>query len=163
MTKPVRAILIAAAAALVVAVAVEAYRSVAPPVRANFTTTDMKGQPFSLAEHRGKHPIILTFFATWCGPCRMELPEFVEIKKKYPQKDIQVVVVATDTREAIQADASLRDLPVTWITDAQSIHRMYNVNALPHTIVFAESGSQVLEVSGYSPAAVGQVEALLNQ
>jgi len=161
MPKTLKLFLIGAGILLAVGVVAEGIRGAAPPVRRNFTATDLQGRTFSLAEHRGKHPVILTFFATWCGPCRMELPEFVELKRRLPEKDIQVVVVATDPAEAIKADPTLRDLPVTWITDAADIHRMYRVEALPHTNVFGANGDQVRELPGYDPTAIEEIEKLL--
>ena len=48
------------------------------------------GKPFSLAALRGK-PVYLNFFATWCGPCRVETPAIIALGKKYARRGLQVV------------------------------------------------------------------------
>src|SRR5664279_746880 len=54
-----------------------------------FTVKSLDGKESSLAKYRGKI-VILDLFATWCPPCRMEIPEFIHLQSKYPK---QVAVV----------------------------------------------------------------------
>jgi thiol-disulfide isomerase/thioredoxin len=61
----------------------------------NFTLKDMNGRDFNLASHKGK-VILLDFWATWCGPCKIEIPWFVEFQNKYGKDGLQVVGVSVD-------------------------------------------------------------------
>ena len=61
----------------------------------NFTMKDMEGKDFSLASAKGK-VILLDFWATWCGPCAIEVPWFVEFQSKYGSKGFQVVGISVD-------------------------------------------------------------------
>lgn len=64
-----------------------------------FTRTDLGGARVSLAQYRGK-VVLLNFWATWCAPCRLEMPQFVEWQKQYGPKGLQVLGVSIDDHEA---------------------------------------------------------------
>jgi thiol-disulfide isomerase/thioredoxin len=71
----------------------------------NYVLKDMNGQDVNLAEFRGR-PILINFWATWCPPCKAEIPWFIEFTEKY--KDQQLVVLGIsvdDTAEDIRAFA----------------------------------------------------------
>jgi len=61
----------------------------------NFTLKDMNGRDFRLADYKGK-VILLDFWATWCGPCKYEIPGFVELQDQYGSQGLQVVGVSVD-------------------------------------------------------------------
>jgi thiol-disulfide isomerase/thioredoxin len=61
----------------------------------NFTLKDINNQDVSLASFKGK-VILLDFWATWCGPCKIEIPWFVEWQKKYGSSGLQVVGISVD-------------------------------------------------------------------
>jgi thiol-disulfide isomerase/thioredoxin len=61
----------------------------------NFTLKDAGGKPVKLADFKGK-VIVLNFWATWCVPCRAEIPTLVELQTRYGAKGLQVVGVSTD-------------------------------------------------------------------
>jgi thiol-disulfide isomerase/thioredoxin len=58
----------------------------------NFTLKDMNGVDVKLASFKGK-PIVVNFWATWCGPCRAEIPSLVELNKKYNEEGVGDVVI----------------------------------------------------------------------
>jgi thiol-disulfide isomerase/thioredoxin len=61
----------------------------------NFTLKDLKGTDVSLSAYQGK-VILLDFWATWCGPCKVEIPWFIEFYAKYRAQGLQVVGVDID-------------------------------------------------------------------
>ena len=65
------------------------------PANLNFTLKDMTGKDVSLGAYKGK-VIVLDFWATWCGPCKIEIPWFIEFQNKYGKQGLQVVGVSTD-------------------------------------------------------------------
>jgi thiol-disulfide isomerase/thioredoxin len=60
--------------------------------------TDLNGKPVKLSAFRG-HVLILDFWATWCVPCRVEIPHFVELQKQYGDKGLTVIGVSLDERQ----------------------------------------------------------------
>jgi peroxiredoxin len=67
----------------------------AKPANLNFTVNDMNGQTVSLASFKGK-VILLDFWATWCPPCKAEIPGFVELQEQYGSRGLQVLGVSVD-------------------------------------------------------------------
>jgi thiol-disulfide isomerase/thioredoxin len=115
----------------------------------SFEAVTLDGDPFSLEATRGK-PVVLAFWASWCGPCRGELPELSELQAQ--RDDIAIYAVNVD-RDRRKADAFLRqvkvDLPVVW--DNQSLAMgQYDVLSMPTTFVLDAQGTVKLRKVGYS-------------
>ena len=67
----------------------------AKPANLDFTLKDVEGRDVALKSLKGK-VIVLDFWATWCGPCKVEIPHFIEFQQKYGQKGLQIVGVSVD-------------------------------------------------------------------
>jgi thiol-disulfide isomerase/thioredoxin len=76
------------------AAAADACEVNAKPAPLNYTIKDMNGVDVKLSSFKGK-VILLNFWATWCGPCKAEIPGFVELQKQYP-KDLVVLGLSVD-------------------------------------------------------------------
>lgn len=66
-----------------------------------FEADSLNGGRFSLAELKGK-PALINVWATWCGPCRVEIPELKAIDAQYRSRGLQVVGISIDTEEALE-------------------------------------------------------------
>lgn len=85
--------------------AAEACEADAKPAPLDFTLTDMHGEDVDLAQYRGR-VILLNFWATWCGPCKIEIPGFVELQEEYGDRGFIVLGLSVDdTADKIQAFA----------------------------------------------------------
>lgn len=67
----------------------------AKPANLDFTLKDVEGRDVSLQSLKGK-VVILDFWATWCGPCKVEIPHFIEFQNKYGPRGLQVVGISVD-------------------------------------------------------------------
>src|SRR5262245_62214295 len=67
----------------------------AKPANLNFTLKDVDGKDVKLAAFKGK-VILLDFWATWCGPCKIEIPYFIDFQNRYAKSGLQVVGVSVD-------------------------------------------------------------------
>jgi len=76
-----------------------------------FAVTDIDGKQFSLADYKGQ-PLMIDFWATWCGPCRGELPFIKQAWEKYGKKGLQIVSISLD-----YADRTTPDAYRQWITE----------------------------------------------
>ena len=109
----------------------EAQPSAAP----DFTVYDLDGNAHTLSEFKGK-PVILNFWASWCGPCVSEMPEFQEFYDKYGQDIHFVLVNLTDGRQETVESASGfiaeagYTFPVYFDTDIDAAMK-YGVSAVP--------------------------------
>jgi cytochrome c biogenesis protein CcmG, thiol:disulfide interchange protein DsbE len=61
----------------------------------DFNLPQLNGQPLQLSSYRGK-VVLLDFWATWCVPCRAEIPQFVELQQKYGDRGLQIIGVSMD-------------------------------------------------------------------
>lgn len=107
------------------------------------------GSTFRLSDHRGA-PVLLTFWASWCGPCRQELPALSAWSKEHP--DVRVVAVNVDrTRPA--AERFLQsvhfDLPVAYDPDAKHLGQ-YGAISMPTMFLFDRQGQLAWKHTGYS-------------
>src|SRR5262245_39979899 len=70
-----------------------------PRVKANlaFTLEDMNGAKVDLQSYAGK-PLVINLWATWCGPCRLEMPQLVELAAKFKDKGLSVVGISVDDK-----------------------------------------------------------------
>jgi thiol-disulfide isomerase/thioredoxin len=156
-------VLVALAAGAVVAATGDLVRTVAPKEKANFTGTTLEGQPWALAEHRGKRPIILSFFGTWCGPCRMELPHLMEMQRKYRDRGLQVVLLTEEPSDAVRRDQEFGSSGLTFLVEASPVFRSYEVSGVPRLIYFDPSGEVARDVEGFSPEDMKSLDQRLAQ
>ena len=120
------------------------------PKAPDFTVYDSQGRKVRLSDYFGK-PIVLNFWASWCGPCRSEMPDFQE---KYTQQgtEVQFLMVNMTAYETLEgATAFIREqgytFPVFYDRDAEAAYA-YNVHSLPTTYFIDREGYLMAQAVG---------------
>ena len=118
----------------------------------NFQVYDREGNPVELSQFIGK-PIVLNFWASWCGPCKMEMPDFNELYLELGEDVHFLMVNCTDgSRETVEiASAFIAEqgytFPVFFDTRGNAAYA-YNANALPTTYFIDAEGYAISRATG---------------
>ena len=110
-------------------------------VAPDFTLRTMGGPNLRLQEQRGR-VVLVNFWATWCGPCRQEMPHLNRLYEKYRASGLVLlgVNVDDDTRNAADVAAKLHvSFPVLLDTD-KKVSRLYDMSTMPSTVVIDREG-----------------------
>ena len=128
-----------------------------PDAAPDFTVQDGEGNPVKLSDFFGK-PIVLNFWASWCPPCKAELPDFEEAYKKYDGKVVFLMVNMTDNqRETVQVAKDFVSsqgytFPVYYDVNYQAA-TVYGVRSIPQTYFISAEGEPVAYATGMITAA----------
>ena len=115
-----------------------------------FTLKDISGKKVSLASFKGK-PILLNFWATWCGYCRKERPHLNAIYNEYKDKGLIILAVSTD-RSVDTVKSYLKKIPADFIVLSDSDGRVaatYGVRGYPSSFLIDRNGSIVNRYVGF--------------
>jgi peroxiredoxin len=118
----------------------------------DFTLKSAAGENIKLSELRGQ-VVLINFWASWCGPCRQEMPLLDQMYQKYSPLGFTLlgVNVEQDTKDA---QRMLKDTPVTFpiLFDAQNeVSKLYDVTAMPSTVLVDRDGRVRYVHKGYQP------------
>ena len=125
---------------------------------------DRGGDPVSVSQHRGK-VVIVTFWASWCGPCRRELPILGHVQKTVGRDHLEVIAVnlnepRADFVEVIRANPKLK---LTYVHDKGPAAEQYGVTSVPHMFIIDREGTVAYVHRGYSPEMLdGFVQEMLS-
>ena len=101
----------------------------------DFSLTNIDGQKTSLSDFKGK-AVILNFFASWCPPCRGEIPDFIEIQKAYADKGFTFIGVSLVDAKESKDFASKMNINYPVLVDDGKVSNLYGpVRAIPTTFV----------------------------
>lgn len=101
----------------------------------DFTLKDLNGKETKLSDFKGK-VIILNFFATWCPPCRHEVPDFIELKKAYGPGGLEIVGVALVSLEDADKFAKEAGINYPTLIDDGKVSDLYGpIRSIPTTFI----------------------------
>jgi len=110
-------------------------------VAPDFTLQNLEGQSVSLSDFRGK-PILLNFWATWCGPCRFEMPFLQEIYDERSERGFVLLTVnIAESPAKVTGFMTELDLSLPVLLDARSeISKVYGITAIPTSFLIDKDG-----------------------
>jgi len=117
----------------------------APEPAPDFTLEDSEGREVSLSDYQGK-VVLLNFWATWCGPCKIEMPWFVEFQRKYKDQGFSVLAVSLDEEGWDVVKPFIDDMELNFpvlLGDDQMADEFGGIMALPTTLIIDKEGQIV--------------------
>jgi peroxiredoxin len=121
----------------------------------DFTLQSLDDKSVRLSDFRGK-AVLLNFWATWCAPCKIEMPWFVELQKRYGSQGLQIVGVAMDDASKEDIAKFAKDMGVNYpvLIGKESVGDEYGgVPALPETFLIGRDGKIVDKIIGLKDKA----------
>jgi len=116
-----------------------------------FTLPAVKGGKVSLADFKDQKPVLLVFWATWCRPCRQEMPMLIKLHREFGDQGLAVIGVSTDGKmKTIKSFLKGNPLPYPILHDATGeVSRSYHASGIPHTVLIDKSGKVVKTWRGW--------------
>jgi cytochrome c biogenesis protein CcmG/thiol:disulfide interchange protein DsbE len=117
-----------------------------------FSLKTLAGDAISTKDFRGKKKLVVSFWASWCGPCRMELPELEAFYEKYhAEGTFEVLAISTD-EDPKEAERYVREsklsFPVLWDENGKT-EDAFRVESIPKLFVIDENGKVIFAEDGY--------------
>jgi peroxiredoxin len=130
----------------------------------NFTLKSNTGKNIKLSELRGQ-VVLLNFWASWCGPCRQEMPLLEKLQQRYSALGFTVLGVNVE-EDSSKAKSLLKDIPVSFpiLFDTQNtVSKQYKVSAMPSTVMIDRNGNMRYLHKGYKPGDEAQYKKWVKQ
>ena len=157
-----RLMLVACLSGVLLPVVLSADQAAGPA--ADFSLPSRGGQRVSLSALRGQ-VVLINFWATWCGPCRKEMPLLEQIQKKYAPLGFTMLGVNVE-EDTTQMEAFLGDVPVTFpvlLDPANQVSKLYDVAAMPSTVIVDRKGNVRFIHQGYQPGDESRYQDVIRQ
>jgi thiol-disulfide isomerase/thioredoxin len=141
---------------------------VVPPEVWNAEIPAVGGGTFKLSDYKDK-VIVLDLWATWCGPCRLEIPHLVELSDEYKDKGVEVVGLTTENpaSDAEKVSDFAKEFNINyklgWANANVAQPLMAGSYSIPQTFVIAPGGRIVTKFRGFSPQIPSMVRAAIEK
>ncbi len=113
-----------------------------------FLNAEDSGERLSLSSLKGK-VVVLDFWATWCGPCRMTIPQLNQLVTEYRNKDVKFIGVSADPASKVVEfrKANQVSYPM-YLDDNYKATKSFNIENIPHLVILDKQGSVVYSEEG---------------
>ncbi|MHC4752803.1 MAG: DUF4432 family protein [Planctomycetota bacterium] len=125
----------------------------------DFALTDITGKEHKLSDYRGKKVLII-FWATWCGPCRVEIPHLIELRRTVGEDDLAMLAISNERPDLVKKFAAQAKLNYTVLIDRGTLPGPYNtIRAIPSSFFIDPEGKIKLASSGL--VSLNEIKAIL--
>jgi peroxiredoxin len=129
------------------------------PLAPTFSLRDITGRPLTLSDYKGK-VVLLDFWATWCGPCRVEAPRFVDLARRYREQGLAVIGISMDDEpEPVRKFYNQYKLNYPVALGNEQVSQQYGgVFSLPTTFLIGRDGRVYAKHLGAAEVSALEVE-----
>lgn len=108
-----------------------------------------------IAQAKGKQAVLVNFYASWCPPCRKEIPHLIRLRKQFNNEELLIIGINLDRSQSIMQNFD-KQFKINYPTfhDDGSIQSTYRVMAIPFTLIYSKSGKPVYAQAGFDNAEV---------
>ncbi len=130
------------------------------PKAPDFTLRDGNGKTYSLSDFKGKM-VIIDFWATWCPPCKKEIPDFIDLYSKFHDKGLEILGISVDqggwmvTNEF--ATSHGMNYPVM-MANRDVVYQYGGISSIPTTYIIDQKGRIAAQFTGYQPREVWEAQ-----
>jgi peroxiredoxin len=130
----------------------------------DFTLPDLNGNDVSLSDFEGK-VVILDLWATWCPPCRQEIPFLASLYEEYRDRGLEIVGVGLDRGGASVLAPFVEANKVTYtiLVGNEAVSRQYNVTSIPMTLTIDRDGLVASRDVGFAPSMEAEMRARVEE
>ncbi len=136
-------------------------------MQANIDLLD--GRTAKLADYSGK-VLVVDLWATWCPPCRQEIPHLVEIAKTYKSRGVEVIGLTNPDQETADAEGVKKfsedfniNYTIGWADSRTWAGLAQGRNGIPQTIIIGRDGKVLKHYTGFNPRVVPQMKAIIEE
>ena len=118
-----------------------------------FTLKDLQSKKVRLSDFRGK-VVLLNFFATWCPPCRKEIPELIKIYQQNKKKGLVILGISLDAEEpsfVLKNFVRVMKIPYPILIGTEEVAEDYRISGVPITLIINKEGKIVKRFEGLVP------------
>lgn len=151
-------------ALLILLLSLTASASMAISDAPDFTLKSLDGDNLRLAEQRGQ-VVMINFWASWCGPCRQEMPLLNDLYQRYGKAGFTILGVNVEN-DLEAAKKLLKDIPVSFpilFDDHSTVSRLYDIDAMPTTVMVDRDGKVRYLHRGYKPGFEAHYQAQIKE
>jgi peroxiredoxin len=113
--------------------------------RADFTLTDLAGKSWTLRQLRGK-VVLVNFWATWCPPCRKEMPDFEALYKRFSDQGLVILAISDEDIAKVKPFITERNITYPVLLDpGRKVNQLFEVDGIPKSFVYNREGKLVTE------------------
>ena len=125
----------------------------------DFTLTDITGKEHKLSDYKGKK-VLLIFWATWCPPCRKEIPDLIELRKTVGKDELAMLAISNEQTNLVKGFVDQAKINYTVMLDRGALPGPYNaINAIPSSFFIDAEGKIKLATSGL--VSLEEIKAIL--
>jgi peroxiredoxin len=126
----------------------------------DFTLKTLAGETINLRSLEGQKVVIVNFWATWCGPCRHEIPDFNGVYSRYRDRGVEMLGISVDPSPEDEVPPFLQTNPIQYpvLAGSPELTYKYGIRGLPTTFIIDRSGRIAKRIIGMTNAATLEAE-----